>query len=64
MFGYPLRLKDWEIIGRLYPDYGVRVRLYRGNQVTQVSENVLAAKSYLKGQRNINHPEHTLIKPN
>lgn len=60
--GYQLKLKDWENIRNLYPELIIKVKLYRGSQVSQVSENILNAKSFLKGQKKINEPLRSLIK--
>ena len=41
MEGYKLQLKDWEMVKKLYPGIRIRIKLFRGNQVTQVSDSVI-----------------------
>lgn len=57
-----MQLKDWEAVKKLYPNIKIRIKLFRGNYVTTISDSIIEAKSFLKGQKTINEPERTLVK--
>ena len=50
VLGYQFRLKDWEIMKNM-SDINVKIKLFRGNQVTEIAPSLCPKKSNSKNQK-------------